>query len=132
MNITFTCNLFGYNRQVYYRSKSRKARHQQRAEVVISKVNAIRMRMPRLGGKKLYHILETELKEIGVGRDKLFDILRANHMLIKPKRQYHITTNSHHRFRKHKNLIEDVNVQRPEQIWAVSYTHLTLPTTPYV
>ncbi len=124
MSIAYTCNLFGYNRQVYYRSKTRVKRHQQKAEKVITLVNAVRLKMPRLGGRKLYHLLERELKELGVGRDKLFDILRANHLLIKPKRQYHITTNSHHRFRKHKNLIEDIEVNRPEQIWVSDITYI--------
>ena len=130
MSTTFACNLFGYNRQVYYRSKKRKENHQQRAEVVISMVNAVRMRMPRLGGKKLYHILEQGLNELGVGRDKLFDILRANHLLIKPKRQYHITTNSHHRFRKHKNLIENTEVSRPEEVWVSDITYIGDRTHP--
>jgi phage antirepressor YoqD-like protein len=52
--------------------------------------------MPRLGGKKSYHILMDDLKSMKIGRDKLFDILRANHLLIQPKRRYHVTTNSHH------------------------------------
>ncbi len=124
MSISFACNLFGYDRQVYYRSKKRVTKHQQRAELVISLVTSVRMRMPRIGGKKLYHILEQELKTMGVGRDKLFDILRANHLLISPKRQYHITTNSHHRFRKHKNLIENIDVSRPEQIWVSDITYI--------
>jgi hypothetical protein len=32
--------------------------------------------MPRLGGKKSYHILMDDLKSMKIGRDKLFDILR--------------------------------------------------------
>ena len=124
MSISFACSLFGYNRQVYYRFKNRVNKHQQRAEAVISLVTSVRMRMPRIGGKKLYHILQTDLKGLGVGRDKLFDILRANHLLISPKRQYHITTNSHHRFRKHKNLIEHIKVCRPEQIWVSDITYI--------
>ena len=124
MSITYACNLFGYNRQVYYRSKARVSQHQQKAEIVISLVKSVRLKMPRLGGKKLYHILEGELKDLGVGRDKLFDILRANHLLIKPKRQYHITTNSHHRFRKHKNLIEELEVSRPEEVWVSDITYI--------
>jgi phage antirepressor YoqD-like protein len=36
----------------------------------------------RLGGKKSYHILMDDLKSMKIGRDKLFDILRANHLLI--------------------------------------------------
>ena len=45
-------------------------------------------------------------------------------MLIKPSRSYHVTTNSHHRFRKHKNLVSAVEVTRPEQIWAADTTYV--------
>ncbi len=82
------------------------------------------MDMPRLGTRKLYHLLKSELKELGVGRDKLFDILKANHMLIKPKRTYHKTTNSHHRFRKHKNLIKGLSITKPEQVWVSDITYI--------
>ena len=80
--------------------------------------------MPKLGTRKLYHLLEPKLKAYGVGRDKLFTILKANHMLIKPKRQYHITTDSHHRFRKHKNLIENLFIKQPEQVWVSDITYI--------
>lgn len=124
MNITFACDLFGLDRQVYYRSKKRVEKHQQRAEQVLSLVKSIRVRMPRLGAKKLYFLLKIELNALGVGRDKLIDILRANQLLINPKRQYHVTTNSHHRFRKHKNLIEHTQVARPEEVWVSDITYI--------
>jgi len=69
-------------------------------------------------------MLESSLQELGVGRDKLFAILKANHMLIKPKRNYRITTDSHHRFRKHKNLIEGMVMERPEQVWVSDLTYI--------
>lgn len=105
-------------------------KNQGRAKEVISLVQEIRNKMPRLGGKKLYHKLKLELKKLGVGRDKLFDILRANKLLIRPKRQYHITTNSHHRFRKHKNLIENLDLIKPEQVWVSEITYIGDRTTP--
>ena len=119
-----TCKLFGVNRQVYYRSKQTTIKKQQRASKVISLVSDVRNLLPRLGTRKLYYMLQDSLEDIGVGRDKLFDILRSNHMLISPKRSYRITTNSHHRFRKHKNLIEDVVPVKPEQIWVSDITYL--------
>lgn len=61
---------------------------------------------------------------MGVGRDRLFAILKANHMLILPKRSYHITTNSHHRFRKHKDLIEQFSFTKPEQVWVADITYI--------
>lgn len=69
-------------------------------------------------------MLHQPLREKKVGRDKLFDILRANRLLIKPARSYHLTTNSHHRFRKHKNLAEGMEVTRPEEIWVSDITYI--------
>lgn len=80
--------------------------------------------MPRLGTRKIYHMLEPSLEPLHVGRDKLFSILKANNMLIKPKRNYRITTDSHHRFRKHKNLIENMLLKQPEQVWVSDITYI--------
>ena len=84
----------------------------------------MRIEQPRIGTRKLYHILKEPLRELGIGRDRLFAILKANKMLIKPKRSYHITTNSHHRFRKHKNLIEHLAIKSPEQVWVADITYV--------
>lgn len=80
--------------------------------------------MPRIGVRKLYYLLLGKLRHLKIGRDKFFDILRANHLLIHPKRSYHVTTNSHHRFRKHKNLIIDTVINRPEQVWVSDITYI--------
>ena len=93
--IVSACRLFGVNRQVYYRCKKTVQAKQERAYKVISLVQAVRALMPRIGTRKLYYLLEEELNELSVGRDRLFDILRANHLLIKPKRSYRTTTNSY-------------------------------------
>ena len=85
---------------------------------------SIRCDMPRIGFRKLCYLLYEPLRELNVGRDKFLSILRANHLLIKPKRNYRITTNSHHRFRKHKNLIEDISLKRPEQVWVSDITYI--------
>lgn len=79
--------------------------------------------MPRLGTRKLYYMLRVELSKINVGRDKLFRILKANHMLITSKKSYHITTDSHHRFRKHKNIVSEIEFERPEQVWVSDITY---------
>lgn len=116
--------MFGVNRQVYYRRIQAVKRRKSRAIQVVELVESIRFQMPKIGTRKLYFILEDELKQLNVGRDMLFRILRANHMLIQPIRRYHITTNSHHRFRKHKNLIENVVPEKPEQIWVSDITYV--------
>ncbi len=69
-------------------------------------------------------MLKDKLSAINVGRDKLFRILSGNHMLIKPKRSILITTDSHHRFRKHKNVVCNMVINKPEQVWVSDITYL--------
>ena len=120
----FACTLFGIDRQVYYRRIKRRIIKQDKAQLAVNMVLDIRAQMPRIGSKKLYYLLNKDLKTLKIGRDKFIDILRANHLLILPKRSYHITTNSHHRFRKYKNQLLDLQINKPEQVWVSDITYI--------
>lgn len=87
-----------------------------------------RLKLPREGGKKLFRYLTPGLSEanISIGRDKFFDILRNNDQLIKPKKNYVRTTNSRHRFRKYPNLIKELNITEPNQVWVSDITYIKL------
>lgn len=124
VSISEVSRLLGTSRQRYYRGVWGERRSRRRATETVVLVQSVRKEMPRIGGRKLHHMLGRELAIIGVGRDRLFDILRANHMLILPPRSYHVTTNSHHRFRKYKNLIAGMTVTRPEQVWVSDITYI--------
>ncbi|WP_368666938.1 IS3 family transposase [Dysgonomonas sp. 511] len=124
MSKTSTCGLLGVSRQVYYRSIRSRKKKQYKAKQVVAMVESIRRDMPRIGFRKLYYLLYAPLKKLKIGRDKFLSILKANHMLIKPKRNYRITTDSHHRFRKHKNLIVDMPLKHPEQVWVSDITYI--------
>lgn len=116
--------MLGVSRQVYYRSLSSKAKKQDTASEVVFLVETVRRDMPRIGFRKLYFLLYESLRELKVGRDKFLSILKANQLLIKPKRNYRITTDSHHRFRKHKNLVSDMEFTHPEQVWVSDITYI--------
>ncbi len=116
--------LLGINRQIYYRSIRINTNTRKLIEKVLAMVREVRLQMPRIGTRKLFYLLLDKLKPLKVGRDRLFSILKANNLLISPKRSYHITTDSHHRFKKHKNLIENVTPIRPEQIWVSDITYI--------
>jgi len=120
----FACHLFGIDRQVYYRSIRRKAARQSKALQVVEMIAETRLFMPRIGTRKLYYLLLDKLQALKIGRDKFFGILRANHLLVAARRSYHITTDSHHRFRKHKNLILEMPIVRPEQVWVSDITYI--------
>lgn len=84
---------------------------------------------PRIGTRKLHYLLNRQA-DIRVGRDHLFDVLRRERLLIQPKRAYHKTTQSHHRFYCHPNLIkkgpEQITAARAEQLWVADITYLPL------
>lgn len=93
-------------------------------------VNELRKVMPRVGGRKMYYLLQTQLEVLSIGRDKFFAILKANHLLIIPKRVYHVTTNSMHRFKKHDNLLINIAIERPNQVWVADITYIGKRTNP--
>jgi transposase InsO family protein len=80
----------------------------------------------RVGGVKLHVALQPSFKEaeLKIGRDYLFDILREHDMLIKRKKATCRTTYSHHRFYKYKNLVKDMEVTRPNQVWVSDITYV--------
>ena len=61
---------------------------------------------------------------IKVGRDTLFNILRKHNMLTLRKKNSARTTNSHHRFYKYNNIIKDLNVTKPNQVWVSDITYI--------
>ncbi len=85
-----------------------------------------RMLMPRLGTRKLYYLISDLLEEqqIKMGRDGLFDLLRAENMLIKPLKNYTKTTNSKHWLRKHPNLLTGLKTNRPNQVYVSDITYI--------
>lgn len=69
-------------------------------------------------------------KNLTIGRDRLFNLQDENRLLVPVKRAYHKTTNSHHRFYRHPNLLkpgpEQVTALEPEQVWVADITYLPL------
>lgn len=95
-------------------------------------VQGIRARMPRIGTRKLYYLLKEQLDALSIGRDKLFSILRANHMMIFPKKNYRVTTNTYHRFYKHQDLVSSLDIKRPEQVWVADITYVDNTSNTYL
>jgi transposase InsO family protein len=120
------CELFGYSKQAYYKQAQFKARSQLQIERAKSLVLHLRKQMPRLGTRKLYYLLRDDFSkcQIKMGRDKLFDFLRSEGLLILRRKKYTITTNSKHWMRKYPNLIKDLNIHRPEHVWSADITFI--------
>lgn len=118
--------MLGYSRQYYYKLKKEDLKEQTKAESIISMVKEKRKLLHRLGTRKLHHLIKSELesKLLKCGRDKLFSYLRTYDLLIKPKRRYIQTTNSRHWLRKYPNIIKNLPITGPEQVWVTDITQV--------
>ena len=125
-SISKICNCFNLKRDAYYKYQKRCKHRNLMESKVLELVKQERKEQPRVGTRKLYEILQPsfEKADIKVGRDSLFDILREHEMLVKRKRAYCKTTNSYHHFHKYNNLIKDIKITRPNQVWVSDITYI--------
>lgn len=86
----------------------------------------LRRFMPRVGTRKLYYLIKPALTEGGIklGRDGLFDYLRDEGLLVKPRRRYTRTTFSKHWMRKYPNLLKEITADRAEKVFVSDITYL--------
>jgi len=61
---------------------------------------------------------------IKIGRDKFFDILRSESLLVRPKKNHPQTTNSKHFMRKYKNLVKGLEFISPNRLWVSDITYI--------
>jgi putative transposase len=116
--------VLGYSRQYYYKLCKQVVGQQHEEQQVIKLVQEQRKQLPRLGVRKVYHLIAAVMhrKAIKLGRDKLFTVMRNNDLLIAPRRRYVQTTNSRHRFKKYPNKAKDMVVSKADQLWVSDIT----------
>ncbi len=86
---------------------------------MINLVKGLRKEQPKLGGRKLFSLLKEEFyrRRIKMGRDAFFDLLATHHLPVKKRKRKIKTTFSKHRFYKYPNLIRNLPIDRPNQVW---------------
>ena len=120
------CDAFSLKRDAYYKYQKRFVIKKKIEKKVVELVKESRRTLTREGTRKLMKSLKDEFQKnnIKIGRDQLFRILRENGLLIRRKKYSSRTTNSHHRFYKYGNIIRDLVIDRPNQVWAADITYV--------
>jgi transposase InsO family protein len=114
------------SRSNYYKAVKQANTRLLDAELVTGMVGEIRRRHPCIGGKKLYEWLKKDMDKAGIkmGRDKFFELLGKNDLLVKRKRKYVYTTDSWHHFHVYKNLLKQRELQKAHQGWVSDITYI--------
>lgn len=121
------CELAQMTPQNYYARRSVRSRHEVDVGLVLALVKAERREQPRLGVRKLYHLIAPELKAAGVklGRDRLFMELGKVDLLVAPKpSEWPKTTQVDPNLPVFKNLIKRFQASGPDQVWVADITYI--------
>lgn len=119
------CRLLGVTRQAFYQHQWHTQAVGIEQELVLQQVHVIRRHHKRMGGRKLYALLEPFMLEHGIkmGRDALFDLLADHRLLVRRLRSRVVTTRSSHWLRKWPNLIRDLVPTGINQLWVSDITY---------
>jgi putative transposase len=124
------CGWFGITRQAYYQNNWEGISTTLEEDLIIQSVKQIRENHRRMGTRKLYEMLQPFILEhqIKIGRDALFNLLSANHLLVRKRKRRIQTTNSYHWLRKYPNLIREFVPTAPNQLWVSDITYWKINT----
>jgi len=118
--------LFGVSRDFFYKAQSRNKLKQQIDQQVLQIALEQKAILFRSGVVKTYTHIKPILLQKGIkfGRDKFYKLLKNNGLTIKRKRFKMPKTDSKHPFRKHKNLIHNLHIHKPDQVWVSDITYI--------
>lgn len=120
--------MLGYSPQAYHKQQKKHLQKGFQEQIILEQIDMIRRQQPRCGGRKLFMMLQPYLKQhrIDIGRDKFFDLLRRNKLLVRNlKRSVH-TTNSKHHFYRYPNMIKDFVPLKAHELWVADITYIPL------
>jgi len=128
VKIAELCGIFGYSRQAYYKQLHYLEEAAFDEYLIVGLIKKKRAIWKKGSGRNLLKALEKDFSEhkISVGRDKFFDILRRNGLLIRYKKRRVKTTDSYHRYHKYRNIIRGKIPLKANEIWVSDITYIWL------
>jgi transposase InsO family protein len=120
------CERVGMSRQNYYAARRLRHRRQIDESMILELVKRERRMQPRLGGRKLLRMLQLDMRDVGVevGRDRFFELLAENDLLVAPKPARARTTNSRHSLPVFHNLLAQRVLEAPNEAWVSDLTYI--------
>lgn len=117
--------MFGVSRQANYQYLNHQSIHYSQQELIVKQVLEIRANHPKLGTRKLFHMLQPFFHDnnFKIGRDALFNLLCEQKLLIRQRQRKATTTYSNHWLRKWPNLIKNYRLNAPNQLWVSDITY---------
>jgi len=124
--------LFGIQPQAHYQARQRAWTRQEQEAYILDLVRMIRREHPRMGGRKLLHLVRPMLAQEGytIGRDRFFALLRAHGLLVPRRKKPTRTTWPGHL--RVPNRLPGRTVEAVHQVWVVDISYLRLKNGRFV
>jgi transposase InsO family protein len=113
------CGILGVSRSSYYYEAERADDVALRQEI-----EAIALEFPRYGYRRM--TAELHRRDFEVNRKRVLRLMREESLLVEVRR-YCKTTDSRHLYGRHPNLVRDLEIIRPDQVWCADITYIRLP-----
>jgi transposase InsO family protein len=127
LSVVALCELAQMTPQNYYARRSVRSRQEVDLGLALALVKAEREQQPRLGVRKLYHLIAPELRAAGVkfGRDRLFEELgKVGWLVARKPSEWPKTTQVDPNLPVFKNLIKRLTATGPNQVWVADITYI--------
>jgi transposase InsO family protein len=118
----------GFTPQAFHKRNKKQFSDHFNEGLILHEIDAIRKHQPRCGGRKLFIMLEPFFKQhhIAIGRDKFFDLLKKNKLLVRKTKRNVYTTISKHHYHRYPNLVKGFSPMKAHELWVSDITYIPL------
>jgi putative transposase len=120
-SVQTACAVLGLAHSSYYYHSQRVAEDQ-----LVSDLEQEARRYPKYGSRRLTHQLRRSPYRYTINRKRTQRIMRQKRLLRPIRRAKCRTTNSQHPYPRYPNLVLDLSIDHPEQVWVCDLTYVRL------
>jgi putative transposase len=119
--VTQLCSTLGLARSSFYRT-SHKAEESQ----VCKAIEDLAAQYPTYGSRRISAQLRRDPHQQPVNRKRVRRLMRQMGLSGKQKRRVPLTTDSQHSYSRYPNLVKELDIVRPDQVWVADITYIQL------
>jgi putative transposase len=123
-SVKAACDVVGMARSTYYYQSQRRDESQLGEEV-----EQVAGQYPKYGTRRITHQLQRAPYHYRINRKHVQRLMREKKLLRPVKRAKYRTTDSQHPYPRYPNLVADLEITRPEQVWVCDITYIKLQQT---
>jgi putative transposase len=120
--VQMICAVLGLPRSSYYYQP-----HPRDDQVAKDALDRVAAKWTTYGYRRLTVQLQRDEKLV-VNSKRVRRLMKLLNLSRKHKRKAHRTTNSQHAFPRYPNLVQDLDIVRPDQVWVADITYIRLKT----